>query len=875
MDASVGFKISFTKPNANFGYSVSSAGDINGDGVVDIIVGCPNENTATGNNEGAGFVFFGKTSLIYADLTAGDNMGSSVGFKISGRSGTSGYLGTTVTGLKDFNQDNINDVAIAAINEVGDRGAVYIIYGKSTNTWADLRVSLSMANGFRIFNNDGQDLGRYIGSAGDSNKDGYEDIAIGIKNYKGENGGAFFVLFSKSSNIDITLGANMNSTNSGFLVTPRWEDRRTNFGLTIRPAGDLNKDGIPDLLVAAYAAYDGGAVYIIFGKSKPRDVQCTDSSPGSDCIMIKGWSSGQRFGFGMEVMDMDSDGWSEFIILGTTINKIYVFTPFNCSIPNQYIDLTDLSCQSCDFANFTFIDTACQLSCPSHCSICPNTTYCDACEAANYTLTGGQCHLNCPSHCSNCNDATHCNTCESANYTVVGGFCELNCADGCSNCANSTYCNTCESANYTLTNGLCELNCPSHCTNCIDATHCNTCESANYTVIGGFCKLNCASHCSNCIDATHCNTCNQTNYTVVGGFCGLNCPSHCSNCDDATHCNTCESANYTINGGFCELNCPSHCSNCVDSTYCNTCDQANYTVVGGLCQLNCPYGCSNCLNSTYCNTCELANHTAIAGVCQASCPLNCASCSSTTQCLECQSANYTISSGSCVLSCPKHCSSCLDSTQCLICDEDYTLDSNGACLFLVSEIVKSVAAAIQTQTTIAASVVTATTLVGTPNSDTVKYQSLHKMLVYLRYIDIKYTAGLRYVFSTADTDQTPDTPIIQMVDQNINYYFNQHPVPDIFGHLKSSFIINYWKNLSYILVILLAISFFTLIDRATQDYTKINGILQKIITPLKWNFFIVNFASQFSDIALFTIIELRTALSKNLRSLLVFTFLWH
>lgn len=315
---SLGFKINGAIAGGSSGYSVANAGDVNGDGVDDMLIGAPYANS----NAGISYVIFGQKNVFGNINLTGLN--ASTGFSILGDIANT-YSGYSVAGAGDVNGDGISDFLIGAPNQVNsDRnnaqntgnpsngatsGAVYLIYG-SDSDFSDRHLSiLSSSQGFAMMSSK-QGVGYSISAAGDVNKDGYADIIIGSGTYGCGWTGSAYLLFGKSGNSNLNLD-NLKSS-SGFTITAE----KCN-GLAVSNSGDVNGDGYPDLLIGN--SFGGNAwagnSYIIFGRSSGFSDIYLPSITASQGVIISGINSNDYSGFSIGAAgDINKDGFADIIV---------------------------------------------------------------------------------------------------------------------------------------------------------------------------------------------------------------------------------------------------------------------------------------------------------------------------------------------------------------------------------------------------------------------------------------------------------------------------------------------------------------------------------------------------------------------------------
>jgi Ca2+-binding RTX toxin-like protein len=261
LSGSNGFRLLGANVNDRVGEQVSGAGDINGDGYDDLIVGTP---YAPGISPGAAYVVFGGSGPFPSAIDTSDLDGVN-GFRIDGAN----YTGHSVSSAGDVNGDGFDDLIVGApgISDLGAyAGGAYVIFGKAGGFDADFDPgALNGSNGFVIQNDVAQDYaGRAVSSAGDVNGDGYDDLLIGAPAANGYDGAAF-VVFGRASGFAATINLGALDGTDGFRI------EAANGGLagrSVSAAGDVNGDGVDDLIVGA--PYESsGAAYIIFGRADP------------------------------------------------------------------------------------------------------------------------------------------------------------------------------------------------------------------------------------------------------------------------------------------------------------------------------------------------------------------------------------------------------------------------------------------------------------------------------------------------------------------------------------------------------------------------------------------------------------------------------
>tara|TARA_R100000322_G_scaffold124442_1_gene81189 strand:- start:7 stop:1797 length:1791 start_codon:yes stop_codon:yes gene_type:complete len=311
-----GFVIQGDEAYDRAGYSVSYAGDVNGDGIDDLIVGAYVGDDG-GTNAGEAYVTFGKsTGIANVDLSS---LSLTDGFIIQGDASFDN-LGSSVSSAGDVNGDGIDDVIEGApYGEDGgpNAGEAYVIFGKSSGIANVDLSSLAASDGFIIQGDAASDQAGYsVSGAGDVNGDGIDDVIVGAIFADGTSSGEAYVIFGKSTglgNIDLSSLA----ASDGFIIQGDTAEDRA--GYSVSYAGDVNDDGIDDVIVGAILGDDGGPgageAYVIFGKSTGlANIDLSSLTP-SDGFIIQGDVDSDYLGHSVaHAGDVNGDGIDDMIV---------------------------------------------------------------------------------------------------------------------------------------------------------------------------------------------------------------------------------------------------------------------------------------------------------------------------------------------------------------------------------------------------------------------------------------------------------------------------------------------------------------------------------------------------------------------------------
>ncbi len=291
LDGTNGFVIEGPS-GSDTGECVASAGDFNGDGIDDFVVGAPDYATA---------VIFGSPDVGRDGVMTLANLEAVQGFLIEtdiyGHQPPLNDLGYAAGGHGDFDGDGFDDLVLGDpfTSSPGNSGAGSILLlrgGSDYGLDGPLVITLSNLEDDRWTLLPGprdENFGRGISLAGDVNADGLADIVVGA--YKApSNGlewaGKIYVLFGRPGLTALDIDLTNLQPHEGFTVPGIVE--ATTLGRQVDSRGDYNADGVPDMLLAADGFSEETAVYLLFGMA--RDIDC-DENEVCDYLDVAGGAS--------------------------------------------------------------------------------------------------------------------------------------------------------------------------------------------------------------------------------------------------------------------------------------------------------------------------------------------------------------------------------------------------------------------------------------------------------------------------------------------------------------------------------------------------------------------------------------------------------
>ena len=284
--------------NEQFGFSVAGMGDINDDQIPEILIGAPGSSIAS-SNPGHAYIFFGSDSLL------GSINASSANITLTGTV-QGDRFGYAVSGGGDIDGDQVPDLAVGATipSPIAPFGAAYLFSGGGLN--AD-RVASSAEVVFTGAAVNDQ-LGWTLTIMGDMNGDNLSDLAVGTRFPDGEKG-AVYLFFSGSGFVS------KNTSLADVILTGI--NTGDQFGWVVADGGDINLDGVNDLIVGARLAtsqnsssLDTGVTYIFYGGPAllNKDASMAD-------VELGGVALDDEFGYSVAgIGDTNGDGYPEIAV---------------------------------------------------------------------------------------------------------------------------------------------------------------------------------------------------------------------------------------------------------------------------------------------------------------------------------------------------------------------------------------------------------------------------------------------------------------------------------------------------------------------------------------------------------------------------------
>ncbi len=261
-------------PNDAFGYAVAGAGEIDGDAFDDLLVGARDHDTG-GGNAGRVYLYSGVDGSLIRSIDG---------------EGTTDQFGSGTSGTGDIDGDGFGDQIVGAPGAgAGNLGKAYVYSG---------------ADGSLIFSTDSPAGGNsygvfFVAGAGDVNNDGTRDVYVGDFGWNGGGGKAYVYSGVDGSELHVFPGSSGEGVGPG------------------RAAGDVDGDGFNDLILGHWTSPTGA---VGAGKATNRS-----GATGDVLRTINSTTAGETLGFdAVGVGDVNGDGKIDFLISAATQNRVYL-----------------------------------------------------------------------------------------------------------------------------------------------------------------------------------------------------------------------------------------------------------------------------------------------------------------------------------------------------------------------------------------------------------------------------------------------------------------------------------------------------------------------------------------------------------------------
>jgi len=333
LNGKTGFVIRGIAANDETGISIASAGDVNSDGIDDLIIGAHHAVANGQIQAGKAYIVFGGESVGASGSFALSSIDGSNGFALYGTE-TSDLCGISVASAGDVNGDGIGDVIVGAEGAdpgTGDfAGKSYVVFGRNVGEDGPFPLAI---NSFQLDGSDGFVLngvlayesgGRPVCSPGDVNDDGFDDLIVSAslagRNAQLRAGKCYVVFGGPAIGASGAIALSTLSGSTGFVVNGvNAEDL---CGRSVSGAGDINGDGIDDVIIGAIRAdpalrADAGKSYVVFGAAGigASSSFSPSSLSGPNGFTLNGVDAGDYSGESVACAgDVNGDGHDDLVI---------------------------------------------------------------------------------------------------------------------------------------------------------------------------------------------------------------------------------------------------------------------------------------------------------------------------------------------------------------------------------------------------------------------------------------------------------------------------------------------------------------------------------------------------------------------------------